>query len=395
MFERFHRIPALSPGTGAISAYDRRRGYQYLWFGRMDGADKTPLLWRVLSKQGNQGSYRTSDGEPFQGDPLLLLSEYLLGTHPLSGTIQRDSYVYFSRGARPSHAPDNPASVWHGSDARQWCGRFEDACFPAEEDAAILSTWKSDGAYHAKRDAYDPTLPAYPAAADILNGDRVFFLSAEEAENESYGFLMRRSYTAEQEWWTRTYQNFYASGPYAQVLIVMTRYGGLLPSPATENMKFYARPALNLDPDRVLFSSIGNSKAPSMPQETAHLAPVPKTKNAKGLIWKLTLRDDGRNAFSVGTPRRAGNTLRIPYENAVVYDPERAPNERISAAVTDAVGTVLRYYGNIALPTATRGTARLVLPELNAGDRLFVFCEQCNGPRRTDHSSRLIEIALP
>ena len=87
MLGLFSKIPAAALGTDEICAYDRGKGYQYLWLG---GTDGEPILWRVLSKEGNQASYQDSEGEAFSGKPLFLLSDYLLGTHFLTGNIQRD-----------------------------------------------------------------------------------------------------------------------------------------------------------------------------------------------------------------------------------------------------------------------------------------------------------------
>ena len=55
----------------------------------------------------------------------------------------------------------------------------------------------------------------------------------------------------------------------------------------------------------------------------------------------------------------------------------------------------LTHYGNVALPLAPEGEARLTLPDWKPGDRLFVFCEQCNGPERTDYAGCLNQVELP
>lgn len=394
MLGLFSKIPAAALGTEAVWAYDRRKGYQYLWLGSLDGE---PLLWRVLSKEGNQAGYRDSEGEAFSGKPLFLLSEYLLGTHFLTGNIRRDFYVYFNRSPDPGWDLDRPASVWQASDGRKWCGQFVQVCLEPGEREAVLATFKSDREYRARRDAYNPSLPPFPAAPEILSGEQVFFLSAEEAETEEYGFLHKRSYTAESEWWTRTYEGQVSCSDSTspEVSIVLTRFGGLLRSPASPNMKFFARPALNLDTSRVLFASLEQAKPRTVPQGAATLTPIPRVKRRRGQTWKLTLRDKGRDGFSLGQVRREGDTLVIPYQNAAVYDPSSASNERVSALVTDGGGTALKYYGNIALPLSAEGEARVRLPKWKRGDRLFVFSEQCNGEGRTDYASRMQEAEVP
>ena len=114
---------------------------------------------------------------------------------------------------------------------------------------------------------------------------------------------------------------------------MLTRFGGLLRSPASPNMKFFARPALNLDTSRVLLVSLESAKPRTAPQGEAVLAPIPRVKKRKGLTWKLTLWDKSRDGFALGQVRREGDTLVIPYQNAAAYDPSPAPNERVSALV--------------------------------------------------------------
>ena len=389
MFEKFRKIPAMALGTGPISGYRRRRGYQYIWLVAAEGPERPPILWRVLCRQSAGEGYRDDADRLFEGRPLLLLSDDLLGDHPVSGQIRRDCYLTFDRQPNPEKAEAAPSSVWRGSAARRWCLQFSQACLAAGERDSLLAVYQSDPAYRPKRDAYNSALPPLPAAPDILQGDRVFFLSAEEAEREDYGFRRKRTYIAEQEWWTRTFEQVFNRS--VEVSIVLTHFGGLLRSPTT--MKFFARPALYLNPSRALFVSGPGGKTRTAPRGTAFLSPVPLMKR-KNACWKLTLHDQDRDGFSLGKIRRAGDTLIIPYQNAPVFNLETAPNERISALALDEK---LRptHYGNIALPLSPEGEARLTLPDWKPGNRLFIFCEQCNGPGRTDYASSLNEAEIP
>lgn len=399
MLERLKKplkVPAIALGTSPLFSYDRWRGYTYLWFGALDSADSPPIPWRILSTGGNGGTCRDREGNLCKG-PLFLLANCVLGTHKLSGEIRRNFLIHFLASEEGGWSPDRPASVWQNSDARKWCQHFEEACFGRAEQDAILSTFKSDGEYRAKRDAYNPTIPPVPAAPDILNGDRVFFLSDEEAETNAYGFKDKKVYTAGLEWWTRSFEGYDQAARKVQVGIVLTHFGGLLHAPATPSMEMYARPALNLNPDTVLLTSgaeEGMGKEKTLPQGPAALKPVSKASKRKIQGWKLTLKDKGRETFSAGTPERKGNILEVPYFNAPVYEPSLSPNERISAAVTDSGRTVIKYYGNIALPLSGKGTAQVDLSSfpLEKGDRLFVFSEQFNGNQRTDYSSPLVQV---
>lgn len=397
MIRLLKKIPVMSMGTGFISGYNKSKGYHYLWFGSLNDADRQPILWRVLSVKGNGASYQDDGGNACE-NPLFLLTEDVLGSYPQNEVIRRNSYIkFYDTDSDVDWDLENPSSIWQQSDARKWCQHFEQVCFTEEEHASILSTFKSDKEYHSKRDAYNAALPPIKAAPNILNGDKVFFLSSEEAENNEYGFKDKKTYTAEQEWWTRSFDRYsdYGEHSFLDVGIVLTHFGGLLCAPV--GSKMYTRPALNLNHNQVLFASAAiDGKERGLPQTPAVLKKVPKMPERKMKGWKLTLIDEKRNGFSVGRAVKQGDVLIVPYRNAVVYDQSLAPNERISAVVLDSGGTDLKYYGNIALPVSPDGEAQIDLSSiaLKTGDRIFVFSEQCNRNRRTDYASRPVELIL-
>ena len=154
-------------GTSGISGYDSTNGYDYIYYGTWDGS---AIKWRVLDDQANTGD-----------SGLFLLSDVLLGTGTSGG-------VYFDN----SGGGGSVSNVWQNSRAQAWCKDFageEGAAtnvtnaFTAGELGAVLATTKSDQEFKSST----RNLP-FSASENILNGDKVFFLSAEEAENSAYGF---------------------------------------------------------------------------------------------------------------------------------------------------------------------------------------------------------------
>ena len=135
-------------GASGIEGYNN--GYDYIYMGSYNSS---PVKWRVLDDQTNT---RTTG--------LFLLSEDLLGSGSYGG-------VYFDSTSPYSNA-------WQGSDAQAWCNTFESSNLDSRELAAILSTTKSDEEFTSSTYSVH-----FAASTDILNGDQVFFLSAEEAEN--------------------------------------------------------------------------------------------------------------------------------------------------------------------------------------------------------------------
>lgn len=146
---------AIQLGASNINGYDSTNGYDYIYYGTWNNS---PIKWRVLDDQTNTGA-----------DGLFLLSDVLFGTGQWGG-------VYFDSTSPYSNA-------WQGSDAQDWCETFYSDSLTRQEQSAVLETTKSDGAFTSS--TY--RVP-FAASENILNGDKVFFLSAEEAENSAYGF---------------------------------------------------------------------------------------------------------------------------------------------------------------------------------------------------------------
>ena len=249
----------------------------------------------------------------------------------------------------------------------------------------ILSTSKSDA-------EFDSEHHTFCASENILSGDRVFFLSAEEAENDEYGFTddaaqVANYGTSAGGWWLRSFLNEHDL-PFAGRIGDRGRVGeeGVI-------NPWAARPAFNLNTSSVLFTSAAaGGKA-----DTA----VDENLTAVGTgtgEWKLTLLDNSRKSFtaSAGTgtalmqkPGYSDWTVSIDYSGAPT-----GANEYVSAMLADESGTPL-YYGRIVSSSAS-GTARVTIPAgLAPGSyTLKVFSEQYNGDKQTDYASTFENINL-
>ena len=311
--------------------------------------DEEPIKWRVLDDQTNTGE-----------SGLFLLSDALLGTG-------RYGDVYFDNSGNTSNA-------WQSSTAKTWCNNFYGSSFSNGEQGAVLATTKSD-------EALSTGGISFAASENILNGDKVFFLSAEEAENSAYGFTDDNARIANYGnsagvWWLRS--------PYA----IFTTYAGVV----FGNGPVYtyvvsgvwaARPAFNLNLNSVLFASAAVGGKPD-----GGLTPI---SEYTGNEWKLTLKDSNRN-FAVtettvsGDP---GDTVTLHYTGATA-----GINEYISVILADNSGA--QYYGRVAQPTAENGTVEIKIPsDIAPGDyTLKVFNEQYNGDYNTDYASNFTDIAL-
>lgn len=311
--------------------------------------DEEPIKWRVLDDQTNTGE-----------SGLFLLSDALLGTG-------WHGDVYFDNSGNTSNA-------WQSSTAKTWCNNFYGSSFSNGEQGAVLATTKSD-------EALSTGGISFAASENILNGDKVFFLSAEEAENSAYGFTDDNARIANYGnsagvWWLRS--------PYA----IFTTYAGVVfgDGPVYAYVVsgvWAARPAFNLNLNSVLFASAAVGGKPD-----GGLTPIPEYT---GNEWKLTLKDSNRSfAVTEKTADAApGDTLTLHYNGATT-----GANEYISVIIADNNGA--QYYGRVAQPTAESGTVEIKIPSgLAPGDyTLKVFNEQYNSDYNTDYASNFTDIAL-
>ena len=337
-----------------------------IYFGKWAG---NPIKWRVLDDQTNTG-----------GSGLFLLSDVLLGTGS-SGD------VYFNNSG-------NKSAAWQNSTAQKWCETFYNDNFSEGEQGAVLATTKSDGAFTSS--TY--SVP-FAASENILNGDKVFFLSAEEAENSAYGFTndkARKAYYGNSagEWWLRSpvANDTYFAGR-------VSKYGFV--SKHNVDYGWAARPAFNLDLNSVLFTSAAEGgKIPAANgggnQGGEAADAIFEIGDYDGNEWKLTLLDDSRE-FGVTEETasgKPGDTITLNYTGAAT-----GANEYISVIIADKSGA--QYYGRVAQTNNASGQIKIKIPASLAEGTytLNVFSEQYNGgenddTKLTDYASAFEAVTL-
>ena len=344
---------AIQLGASNISGYDSTNGYDYIYYGEWDNS---PIKWRVLDEQTNT-----------QNEGLFLLSDVLLGT----GT---DGGVYFDNSG-------NNSNVWQKSTAQTWCKNFYSNNFSSKEQNAVLATTKSDSAYTTTSfgDAY---------GVSSLSGDKVFFLSAEEAENSAYGFTDDNARIANYGnsagyWWLRS--------PYANT----TSYAGLVyRRGGVHNVNvllgWAARPAFNLNRNSVLFTSaaVGGKSSGAVGANA-----LQSVSEYTGNEWKLTLLDESRSfTASVSAYDVSSRTVTATYSGA-----STGTNEYVSALIMDSSNSIT-YYGRLKSTAndGANGTVQVTLPEGfdSSTDTLYLFSEQYNGDKATDYASALQELSF-
>ena len=340
---------AIQLGTSGISGYDStNNSYDYIHFGTWDNS---AVKWRVLDTKTNMPNAREEDG-------FFLLSDALLGTGEYGGVEFDYTTPYFND--------------WKGSRAQDWCNDFYSRSLSITEQKAVLATSKSDALYGMY----------YAASDNILDGDKVFFLSAEEAENAAYGFTDDNARIANYGdsayvWWLRSPRrmNPDSAGTVNEKGAVIGEWVGQTNA---------ARPAFNLKPDSVLLVSAavgGKGTADGMF----------KIPEYSGDEWKLTLLDDTRTFRVTETTAagKPGGTVTLNFSG-----PRTGQNEYISAIIEGKNGAT--HYGRIMKPTAADRQLSFTLPhDLASGNyKLHVFSEQYNGDYHTDYASQFQTVAL-
>lgn len=351
-------------GTSGISGYDSTDGYDYIYYGNWTAPDEKttsgPIKWRVLDDQTNTGE-----------TGLFMLSDALLGTGGWGD-------VYFNQ--------DGSSNLWQNSLAQAWCSNFYGSSFSEGEQGAVLATTKSDEEFTSSKYGM-----IFAASENILNGDKVFFLSAEEAENSVYGFANNNECianygTSAGSWWLRSPNSDYTDFAGVVNIIGYVDCGLVIGDWA-------ARPAFNLDLNSVLFTSAaaGGKSSGDVGDDA-----IFKIGDYDGNEWKLTLLDSKRN-FAVAESTasgKPGDTITLNYTGAIT-----GTNEYISVIIANDNGT--QYYGRIAQPTSTNGAVNLEIPDtLEDGTyTLNVFNEQYNGganddTKLTDYASTFETVEL-
>ena len=341
--------------TNQISGYNDACGYDYIYYGSYEGS---PIKWRVLDNQ-------TNTGEP----GYFLLSEELLGSEYYGG-------VYFSYDG---------VSTWQGSYAQSWCKEFAENSFTEDEKNYVMTVSKKEAREHEANDIVGFL------ESELIN-EQVFFLSAYEARNPSYGFtgnetrVAKWKYDSRAWWWIRSYYSLHGMG-YIDTDGRMA-YGDFLDEDALKQRR-PARPAFNLDGSDILFLS--NAKGGKADTETdPDLAAIPEHGSGE---WKLTIYDRTRTNFRAETRGytdvAAGKDIRVGYSGA-----RKGSNEYVSVIIADAQGQNL-YYGRIAEDSES-GEATVAVPHsLPVGKyTLKVYSEQYNGDYRTDYASNFVELPI-
>lgn len=190
--------------------------------------------WRVLDAEAGNAvgaGDSLSDGQETVANDqaMFVISEACMGTGEY-GEVQFNETM-------------GKGNAYQGSDAQRWCEDFTKNQLTAEEQSALLAVTKDDSECNVNEELYS-------ASENILNGDRIFFLSAEEANTyfDDKGDRVADYNGADGGWWLRSPSSVFSSNAG-----LINMYGGISKSNVSND--WAARPAFDLNRNAVLFSS--------------------------------------------------------------------------------------------------------------------------------------------
>lgn len=257
-------------------------------FGISDEACGFDGKWLVLDAE------HTNTGEP----GMFLVALGLISDENGNSLLFRDvgdvSVSFSDRG--DAFAAAHPGSTdYQGSDIQLWFEDFARSHLTQAEYGALLPTVKSDAA--AVIPGLGLPIPGvstgtvdFDPAENILNGDRLFLLSAEEVTNSQYGFTDARSRVAQ---YKGTNEGYWLRSPHIPTFPLdvgfVFNFGAVMDFPVNGNFMFeqnsYARPACNLDSGKI-------ADAESL------------AVSGEKTIWRLSFQDGEHNdrAYDTGLP---------------------------------------------------------------------------------------------
>ncbi|MBO4461201.1 MAG: S-layer homology domain-containing protein [Clostridiales bacterium] len=283
-------------------------------------------------------------------------------------------------------------STWEKSALHTYLnGDFYNETFlAAEQDAIATSTIKGGKRYEFNSylyNLYDSTVG--------LKGDKIFILDVSDVVNPEYGYISEPGYynstsdyvtipnrdkiplgyTNPMSWWLRAPVRGYSN-------ISAVIACGSVDFAHPDNEYIYVAPAMNIDLEKVLFSSLvsGDSE------------------------YKLTLEDSGIKLAnpSSGNIIIEGTTVTVPYE---ITGDRNANATRVSVLILDAEyeagnpnNAKILYYDKLSGNFSTKGSGSFDLPsDLKVSDwgskyHVYILAEDINREHETDFASSPVEI---
>lgn len=337
---------AMAFGSNVLKTEVNKDNMQKLWFAGDD--------WYVIGYDGEGNSVAAKNGA-------ITLLHQGIGEHTIYNEKNKWSgypYCAYSESILQKHI-------------ESWLYGGERAKLSEKEQEAILPRTLEGGGGCYGDDGYDTN----KIHGDTVDNALLWPLSVAEAEEvpEAARAVLDGS-GSPIPWWLRTPGDW--GEETALVRDAWTTKAFVDQHGTSVNNKIGVRPAFDLDPSKVLFTSCKDGGKSSGSTGADALKEV---GTVSGNEWKVTLHDSSRDTFSVSDCKLSGDQLTFSYAGA-----KTGNKEYISAIITDKPiddpEANIKYYGRIAGADSASGTLTVNLGnKLDGYGVLYAFNEQYNG----------------
>ena len=339
----------------------------YVYFGKYN---KEPIRFRVLDDSSDR----------FGGETLFLDSDNVLFEHVFD---------------------DAPYSkIWEECSLRKYLNnQFYNDSFTDTEKSAVWSSRVDSHDYPGDViDLMDYISTDYESYTP-LKDDKIFVLDIEDVCNKKYGYAYwdgmdsyskksnhQKTYPESDScWWLRSAKTD-SSNSVAYVDQKGYFANSVIQDPGSDpssDIPIGVAPALNIDTDSILFSTL-----------------VSGEMSKPGAEYKLTLKDNDIKLDLSKTKEVTfeGNTVTVPY----TLSGKNAGNvDQLSIAIESNGWFNLRYYKKLDVTPSANGTVSFDLPEgfkpmkWGISYRIHLIAEDINGMKETDYSSEPLLIENP
>ncbi len=412
-------VKNINDGVNAVNGYDSENSsYSYIYYGTRNGDG---IKWRVLDNE-------TLDGN----EGLFLLME---------NPIKNVEFISYCTLGKLDSSRNNcwrclnnmRHNWWENSTARVWCRAFTEQISP-DTTLGFTTNQRSLGntLYNSNKASYDQNYSAFSdmerekilatTKADKnfkgnhlyygrdLNGEKVFFLSADEASDAKYGFDTDVNRTSNTTWMTRSaawedcvYSSdlesqygdgkgvndagigaIYGDGYLSDVPIYSAILDKVLGGAVKETYSFNpistwsARPAMNISYDSVVYASAPDAAC----EKTFDL-----TNSYSGNEWKLTLGTG--DSFNADLSTNILSNDGIAVTHTALNGIGNTDYNTVTAELKNTAGETVAY-GALNTADASAGKSTLPLPSGLADGTytLTLRAEQWNGKNMTNYASQ-------